>query len=123
MVRSHESPEDTARAAVAGSAARWGLENPGNRAIREELAAALLASTPAAGLLLDAGCGSGWWLARLAAAGCAPERLHGIDLLAERVAAGRAACPDADVRQGDVTALPYEDGCFTGVFLVTVLSS
>jgi SAM-dependent methyltransferase len=123
MVGDHESSEDTARAAVARGSARWGLANPGNRAIREELAAALLAAAPAHGPLLDAGCGTGWWLARLAAAGTPAERLHGIELLPERVAAARAACPAAEIRRGDVTALPYADGRFAAVFLVTVLSS
>ena len=102
----------------------WDAHNPGNAALREEVAvAALRAAGP--GLagprdVLDAGCGTGWWLRRLGAAGVARERLHGIELLVERA---RAASGAADVRVGDVRDLPYEDGRFGAVFLFTVLSS
>ena len=102
--------------------ARWDAANPGNAAIREELAAALLeAAAPVLGSeLLDAGCGTGWLLERLCAAG---QRAHGIDRDPERVAAAARRVPAAQVIEGDVRALPYADGRFGAVFLVTVLSS
>jgi SAM-dependent methyltransferase len=75
------------------------------------------------GAVLDAGCGHGWWLRRLAAEGVEPGRLHGLDLLPARVTAARAAVPGAAVREGDLRALPYGDGAFTAVFAFTVLSS
>ncbi len=111
-----------------GSSARkrraWDAANPGNAAIRDQLAdTALAAIGGAEGDLLDAGCGTGWWLARLRASGVAAERLHGLDVLAARAEAAAAAVPGADVRTGDVRALPYEDGRFAAVFLFTVLSS
>ena len=109
------------------SARRWAAENPGNQAIRAELAAAALrAAEPAlrgGGSVLDAGCGTGWWLARLLEAGVAAERLHGIDRDAGRVAAAARRAPGAQVAEGDVRALPYADGAFAAVFLLTVLSS
>ena len=102
----------------------WDARNPGNAALREEVArAALSAVEPelrGGRELLDAGCGMGWWLRRLGAAGVARERLHGIELLEPRV---RKASGAGIVRAGDVRALPYEDGRFGAVFLFTVLSS
>ena len=44
------------------SASKWDIANPGNRAIREELASAMLEAlggVPTDGELLDAGCGTG----------------------------------------------------------------
>jgi ubiquinone/menaquinone biosynthesis C-methylase UbiE len=103
----------------------WSAANLGNQAIRRELVAAVLALFPSAlapgARLLDAGCGSGWWLRELAERGAA--RLHGVDLSPERVEAAAAAVPVADVRVGDVRALPFGDGSFDGLFLFTVLSS
>ena len=75
------------------------------------------------GDLLDAGCGAGWWLRRLCEAGVEPDRLHGVDLLDERVAKARRAVPRAHLAAGDVRRLPYADEKFRAVFLVTVLSS
>jgi ubiquinone/menaquinone biosynthesis C-methylase UbiE len=75
------------------------------------------------GPVLDAGCGTGWWLARLAAAGAAPGRLTGVDLLPERAAAAAARTPGATVHTADVRALPFDDARFELVLLLTVLSS
>lgn len=92
------------------------------------------------GLLLDAGCGSGWWLQALAQAGVSPQRLIGVDLLEERVAAarrrlagvdmpaerihaGRPSTSGARLVQGDVRALPVADGSCALVLLFTVLSA
>lgn len=95
------------------------------------------------GLVLDAGCGTGWWLDALARdgvpsagapgaqagarasvrAGVPQSRLVGIDLLEERVAAARARVPGARLMQGDVRALPVADGSCTLVLLFTVLSA
>jgi len=105
----------------------WAAANPGNRAIREEVAARAL--TRAAGALagpgpvLDVGCGTGWWLACLAHAGVAPERLHGVDLLPIRVAAARDAVVGARVEVGDACALHFDDATFALVTLFTVCSS
>jgi len=105
----------------------WDARNPGNVAIREELVRSLLELVPEAiageGLLLDAGCGTGWWLERLLAQGVAPERLAGVELLAERASAAAARVPGASIEQADVRRLPLPDGSCSLVTLFTVLSS
>ena len=92
------------RTAIAAGSGRWDAQQPGNAAIREEVLRALLELVPASarrseGTLLDAGCGTGWWLgATRAARASSPSRLVGVELLAERVqAAARARCPGARV--------------------------
>jgi SAM-dependent methyltransferase len=102
---------------------KWSADNPGNQAIRDEVAAAMLQLVPCEGELLDAGCGMGWWLARLLAAGVPGERLQGLELDPRRAAGAAARAPGATVVEGDLRALPYEDGRFARVFLLTVLSS
>lgn len=126
------SGDDTDRVASAyagyeaspGKRRAWDAGNPGNAAIRDELAAAVLGAVDVGrGELLDAGCGPGWWLTRLRLAGVPAERLHGLDLLPDRVRRAAAAVPGAAVQAGDLRALPYEEGRFAAVFLFTVLSS
>lgn len=74
--------------------------------------------------MLDVGCGGGWWLAQLAAAGVPGELLHGVDLVEARVdRARRALAPEAGVEVADATALAFEDGRFGVVLLLTTLSS
>jgi SAM-dependent methyltransferase len=102
---------------------KWRADNPGNAAIRDEVAAAMLPLVPGTGAILDAGCGNGWWLMRLRDSGVAQERLHGIELDPRRAAKAAAQVPGAVVETGDLRALPYADGRFACVFLLTVLSS
>lgn len=59
----------------------------------------------------------------MAERGVPAARLHGVDLIDERVRAARAAVPRAAIDVGDVTALPYPDRTFELVLLLTVLSS
>jgi ubiquinone/menaquinone biosynthesis C-methylase UbiE len=105
----------------------WSATNAGNQAMRAELLELVLdrAGPHLAGdaPVLDVGCGTGWLLAALAENGIASERLHGIELSGERVEAARSRVSRADVRHADARALPFEDGRFGLVTLVTVLSS
>src|SRR5206468_9629878 len=69
------------------------------RALVEALAAERLTDLP--GLrALDVGCGGGWWLRTLLRWGARPERLAGIDLLPEAVAASRDIHPRLQVELG-----------------------
>jgi SAM-dependent methyltransferase len=105
----------------------WSAANPGNAAARRELFAAIqtVASEQirGGGDLLDCGCGTGWLLESLAAAGVAPGRLHGVDLDPERAAAAARRVPGAAVRIADARSLPYADGTFAAAFHVVSLSS
>jgi SAM-dependent methyltransferase len=105
----------------------WSADNAGNVCMREEALRALLELAPQAlqgdGRLLDAGCGAGWWLARLHAEGVPAERLLGVDLLESRVQAARARLPSAHVLQGDVRRLPVASASCSLVILFTVLSA
>ena len=103
----------------------WSTQNPGNLAIRDEVTTAVRrrAGDLERGDVLDVGCGSGWWLRALAESGIAPERLHGVDLLASRLEAAARAVPGASLRRADARALPWPDGRFRLVTLFLVLSS
>jgi SAM-dependent methyltransferase len=105
----------------------WDATNSGNAAIREELAQAVLAPLAdvigGPGLLLDAGCGTGWWLERLLGERVPAERLVGVEFLAERAQAAAARAPGVRIEHGDVTRLPFPDRSFSLVTLFTVLSS
>jgi SAM-dependent methyltransferase len=104
----------------------WAAENPGNIALREELAQAVLAEfarSDPGGTLVDLGCGTGWWLARLAGAGYPARRLLGVELLEDRVRAARSRVPGAGVDVGDVRAPAAPAGSCALITLFTVLSS
>jgi ubiquinone/menaquinone biosynthesis C-methylase UbiE len=75
------------------------------------------------GRMFDVGCGGGWLLAELSERGVDAERLHGVDLIESRVDAARRRVPGADIRFGDATALPFDDGNFDLVTMLTALSS
>lgn len=59
--------------------------------------------------VLDAGCGTGYALQLAAADGA---RVAGLDASAAMLDIVRERVPDADLRVGDVEALPYDDGTF-----------
>jgi SAM-dependent methyltransferase len=105
----------------------WSASNRGNVAIRAELLDAVLemGEQPlvGSGEILDIGCGSGWLLAELAARGIEGRRLHGVDLIEARVAAARERVPGPDVRLADARSLPFEDGRFELIAMLTTLSS
>jgi SAM-dependent methyltransferase len=107
----------------------WSAGNPGNVAIREELVTAVfdLAGSALAGAtsILDVGCGTGWWLERLAGDDRVSAALSGVEMLPDRAAAAQRRVPTAEIRGGDARLLPYDDddAGFDAVTLFTVLSS
>jgi SAM-dependent methyltransferase/uncharacterized membrane protein YbhN (UPF0104 family) len=69
--------------------------------------------------LLDAGCGQGWYVAALRAAG---YQVVGVDLAPGQIAAARALAPGGSgFVAASVLALPFEDGSFDAAFAVNVL--
>jgi SAM-dependent methyltransferase len=70
--------------------------------------------------LLDAGCGTGGFLAWAAQTG-AFDRLCGVDISAEATEFARHAAPKADVQLAPLNALPYDDAVFDLVVLNDVL--
>lgn len=71
---------------------------------------------------LDVGCGTGAWLRTLMEWGADAERLHGIDLLADRVATARVLAPQVDVRESE-GSIPFEANTMDIVSAYTVFSS
>jgi ubiquinone/menaquinone biosynthesis C-methylase UbiE len=64
--------------------------------------------------VLDAGSGTGRMARYLTDRGCT---VTGLDLSPGMLAMARRDHPDLDVREGSVTALPFEDDAFDGVLL------
>ncbi len=74
--------------------------------------------------ILDVGCGKGEWLRMLLEWGASPEKLHGIDLLQDRIDRGRAISPPLmDLRLGSGYRLPYDDCSMDVTAASTVFSS
>lgn len=63
--------------------------------------------------VLDAGCGAGRMMPVLADLGCAVE---GVDLSPEMIRRARRDRPDFPSQVGSITALPFPDAMFDGVF-------
>lgn len=105
----------------------WRSANPGNAAIRAELLQTAFAMASrelcTADAILDAGCGSGWWLKTLAARSDIRADLHGVEILAHRAQLAQERVPGAAVAVADIRQLPYPDARFDLTCLFTVLSS
>lgn len=71
--------------------------------------------------VLEVGCGSGYFLARMLDYGA--QRASGIDLMEARVEAARERHPHLEVVAGDASSMPYEDASFDVVTQFTCLSS
>jgi SAM-dependent methyltransferase len=104
---------------------RW--DNPGYVAYLQSVERAVLRASGEVGVslagarVLDIGCGSGYFLHRLQEYGAG--ECHGIDLMENRVAEGRARYRTLDLRVGSATELPYPNGAFDVVTQFTCLSS
>jgi SAM-dependent methyltransferase len=94
---------------------------------KERAAVDLLAKAGALPLsgrrVLEVGCGEGGWLPRLESWGARRADLAGIDLLEADVQRARARMPEADLRVGDASQLPWEDASRDIVVQSTVFSS
>jgi len=125
-----EAELDRARAAYrarAGQEHPYHWQNPGYVFFMQSVERALLRALDAAGValvgarVLDVGCGTGYYLHRLRDYGAG--ECHGIDLLEERVAAGRERYPALELQVGNAAELPFGDGEFDLVTQFTCLSS
>jgi SAM-dependent methyltransferase len=101
-----------------GSAHRWGPlwgHRPDDWAATEDLqhptyeAALRHLDLTSGARVLDVGCGSGVFLALAAARGA---NVHGLDASPSLLDRARARVPDADLRAGDMEALPWTDATF-----------
>ncbi|MBM3273020.1 class I SAM-dependent methyltransferase, partial [Candidatus Kaiserbacteria bacterium] len=68
--------------------------------------------------VLDAGCGDGWYTARIARTGA---RVKGIDYSERAVRFAQAIVDTAEFATGSLSALPYPDHSFDVVFSFQVL--
>jgi SAM-dependent methyltransferase len=116
-VNDRESWEETQRGLWGQRPEDWAtLAEPQNLGL---VAAALDgAGVGAATTLLDVGCGSGLALQRAAARGA---RLAGIDLAPALLQIARRRVPDADLREGGLDTLPFDDGDFDAVIAINAL--
>jgi ubiquinone/menaquinone biosynthesis C-methylase UbiE len=111
-------------------AGRWDSGNRGNAAILAELEQHVADVLAAGGLLplgertiLDIGCGYGHFLRFLQSLGATPARLHGVDLLPERVERARLTSPELDIQVANAEQLPFTDGSVDLVLLFSVFTS
>jgi ubiquinone/menaquinone biosynthesis C-methylase UbiE len=102
--------------------ARWATsyDDAANPLIRveEPVVRAMIDRVPP-GRALDAACGTGRHTAYLAARG---HRVSGVDATAEMLEKARIRVPAADLRQGDLAHLPFEDGAFDVAVCALALS-
>ncbi len=73
--------------------------------------------------ILEVGCGRGGVLLEYLSYGAAPTRIHGIDLLGDRVAEARARMPSLSLSCAEGQHLPYPAGVFDLVLQYTAFSS
>jgi ubiquinone/menaquinone biosynthesis C-methylase UbiE len=73
--------------------------------------------------IADIGCGHGQWLLEFLQWGARAANLHGIDILAERLAYAHERLPGASLHLGDARDLPWPDGSFDLVTQFLAFSS
>lgn len=73
--------------------------------------------------ILEIGCGSGGVLAEMVALGAVPDRVHGVDILVDRLREAHERLPGTSCVLADGRRLPYASGTFDVVLQFTALSS
>ena len=73
--------------------------------------------------ILDIGCGTGGWLRTLLDWGAVPGRLHGIDLLADRIAVAKKLSPHIDFQVATAWPIPFDRCSMDLITANTVFSS
>jgi SAM-dependent methyltransferase len=119
------------RYARRGDAGRYSVLRPDVWQTLQERQRAMLGLFAQAGLhdlsrltLLEVGCGAGGNLLELLRLGFAPDKLSGIELLAERLALARAVLPEAlALHGGDAVEAAVSEQSLDIVFVSTVFSS
>lgn len=112
-------------------AAKYSWFSGGQQLILQGATRALLDALRRAGFtqlrdarVLEVGCGGGHWLRELVEWGARPDRVIGIDLIAERLADAQERCARAvQLAAASAAALPFEDETFDIVLQSTVLTS
>jgi ubiquinone/menaquinone biosynthesis C-methylase UbiE len=94
---------------------------------RQRLLEAMISRRLGAGLrsarVLDVGCGRGDWLVWLRGLGVADHNLHGVDLLADRIASAQKAHPTFAFVQANAEEFDGDDASFDLVVCSTLFSS
>jgi SAM-dependent methyltransferase len=108
----------------------YALHHPVNLFFRQGRERAILQALRSAGLtplaqrrILEIGCGRGEWFGMFRDFGMIGADIAGIDLSDRRVREARQRFPEADVRCGDASRLPWPDEFFDVVFQSTVFTS
>jgi ubiquinone/menaquinone biosynthesis C-methylase UbiE len=111
----------------AGWSSAWHPRNLGGVYFRQQIERAVVSVLNEAGVeladaeLLDVGCGTAPHLRYFVELGADRDRLHGVDLVPERIEVARQLTPAMDLRVADATDLPYDDGAFDVVSQFTAL--
>ena len=74
-------------------------------------------------LVLEVGCGSGYWLRLLENLGSRPNNLHGIDISSERIGWAAASMTGICFSIGDAAQMPYRDAQFDLALQFTMFTS
>jgi SAM-dependent methyltransferase len=121
--RPYSERRDLPEVGVDAGYAEWAVDydEPGNDtiALEEPLVRGLLEKLPQ-GPVLDAACGTGRHAAYLAE--CGRERVIGVDASEAMLARAQEKVPSADLRCGELTALPVGDGEVAGAVCALALS-